>query len=539
MPDVDGTDQHEPRSRISAMGGHQRRRHVRQAHRLRRQAGAAAHGAAARRRTASSRTRPASDDVIKLTDTNGDGVADKREVFYTGVGIGRDGNLEHEQSGFVWGLDNWIYSTYNSFRFRWTPTGILREATGSNGGQWGLTQDDDGKMWFVCAGCERGPLNFQVPIQYGAYRIADEYEPDFDIVWPIAGPRRHAGRHGPRADADRRASITRRRPAVPTSCAATACPTICVGDLLYAEPVGRLIRRAEIVKIEGLTQLRNAYPNSEFILSSDPLFRPVNMKTAPDGTVYIADMYRGIIQEARVGRAGSYLRHKILPVPARQDQSTTAASGACASTARLKFPARRSAPRPASRFRPAGARRPSRSTSRQPRMYDETPAQLVAHLSHANGWWRDTAQRLLVLKQDKSVVPALRDAGARRPDNLARALPRAVDARRARRARPGARARGDEGPNPRMRIQAIRASETLFKAGERVVRRRLSRGDEGRRCRRRAPGDADAERVEGARRGRRDRRPRWTRTTARGIQEIGKLLRVAGRLRGRARRARR
>ena len=66
-----------------------------------------------------------------LTDTNGDGVADKREVFYSGVGVGRDGNLEHEQSGFVWGLDNWIYSTYNAFRFRWTPRGILREPTGA------------------------------------------------------------------------------------------------------------------------------------------------------------------------------------------------------------------------------------------------------------------------------------------------------------------------------------------------------------------------------------------------------------------------
>jgi len=46
---------------------------------------------------------------------------------------------------------------------------------------------------------------------------------------------------------------------------------------------------------------------------------------------------------------------------------------------------------------------------RQPRMLSETPAQLVAHLSHANGWWRDSAQRLLVLKQDKSVVPALQN----------------------------------------------------------------------------------------------------------------------------------
>ena len=43
----------------------------------------------------------------------------------------------------------------------------------------------------------------------------------------------------------------------------------------------------------------------------------------------------------------------------------------------------------------------------QPRMLNETPAQLVARLSHPNGWWRDTAQQLLVLKQDKSVVPAL------------------------------------------------------------------------------------------------------------------------------------
>ena len=52
-------------------------------------------------------------------------------VFYTGVGVGRDGNVEHEQSGFIWGLDNWIYSTYNSFRFRWTPDGIQREPTGA------------------------------------------------------------------------------------------------------------------------------------------------------------------------------------------------------------------------------------------------------------------------------------------------------------------------------------------------------------------------------------------------------------------------
>ena len=143
--------------------------------------------------------------MVKLTDTNGDGVADKREVFYSGVGIGRDGNLEHEQSGFVWGLDNWIYSTYNSFRFRWTPTGIVREPTGSNGGQWGLTQDDDGKMWFVCAGCERGPVNFQVPIHYGAFTDRRRVRAGLRHRLADRRRRRHAGRHVPRPHADRHA----------------------------------------------------------------------------------------------------------------------------------------------------------------------------------------------------------------------------------------------------------------------------------------------------------------------------------------------
>ena len=43
-----------------------------------------------------------------------------------------------------------------------------------------------------------------------------------------------------------------------------------------------------------------------------------------------------------------------------------------------------------------------------PRMLDETSTQLVAHLSHPNGWWRDTAQKLLVLKRDGAAAPALK-----------------------------------------------------------------------------------------------------------------------------------
>ena len=103
-----------------------------------------------------------SDDLVKLTDTNGDGVADKREVVFTGIGQSGDANIEHQKAGCVWGLDNWIYTTYNAFRIRWTPRGFLREPTGPNGGQWGLASDDDGKPWFVDAGGERGPDEFPV-----------------------------------------------------------------------------------------------------------------------------------------------------------------------------------------------------------------------------------------------------------------------------------------------------------------------------------------------------------------------------------------
>ena len=53
-------------------------------------------------------------------------------------------------------------------------------------------------------------------------------------------------------------------------------------------------------------------------------------------------------------------------------------------------------------------------------MLAETPAQLVAHLEHPNGWWRDTAQKMLVVKGDKSVVPALMQMARTDQNHLAR-----------------------------------------------------------------------------------------------------------------------
>jgi mono/diheme cytochrome c family protein len=102
----------------------------------------------------------------------------------------------------------------------------------------------------------------------------------------------------------------------------------------------------------------------------------------------------------------------------------------------------------------------------RPRMLEETPAQLVAHLGHENGWWRDTAQQLLVQRQDRSVVPALQNL-VRTSANLLERFHAlwtleglgALDAALVR--------EGMKDPNPRMRVQAIRASETLYKAANR------------------------------------------------------------------------
>ena len=95
----------------------------------------------------------------------------------------------------MWALDNWMYSTYNAFRVRWTPGGVLREPTAPNNSQWGITQDSTGRVWFQ-GGASGLPGYFQVPIHYGLTFPASDggrgghqqfLEPGFEIPWGVAG----------------------------------------------------------------------------------------------------------------------------------------------------------------------------------------------------------------------------------------------------------------------------------------------------------------------------------------------------------------
>jgi len=379
-----------------------------------------------------------SDEVWKYTDTDGDGVADKKELFATG--LGRLLNVEHQESGFVWGMDNWIYSTVNSVRIRWTPNGVLREPTGSNGGQWGVTQDNYGKMLFQ-AGASGMPGYFQFPIHYGNFTYPDQFEPDLNITWgaPVLIADMQGGMGVVRMPDG---SLARATGAAGNAVyRGDRLPKDLIGDYFYGEVVGRIVRRFRMVKEEGLTQMRNAYPLSEFMRSTDPLFRPVDIKTAPDGTMYIADMYRGIVQESQWSGPGTYLRKRI-------EQYGLDKIVRHGRVFRLTY---EGMPR----------------NTRQPHMLDETPAQLVEHLKDPNGWWRDTAQQLLVLSQDKSVVPSLKTMTADTSNQLARvhamwtleglgALDPAL-----------VRTLMKDG-DPQIRIQALRVSETLYKAGDKT-----------------------------------------------------------------------
>jgi mono/diheme cytochrome c family protein len=188
----------------------------------------------------------------------------------------------------------------------------------------------------------------------------------------------------------------------------------------------------------GITHLTNAYGHSEFMRSTDPNFRPVNITTAPDGTMFITDMYRGIIQEGTWVKKESYLRSRV------QENQLENNFGR-GRIWRLTYKGMKPGP--------------------QPHMLDQTPAELVPYLAHPNGWWRDTAQKLLVLRGDKSVVPALLDMVQTNPNPLAR-----IDAlwtlEGLNSAQPDLIRSTLKDQDAHVRAAAIRVSESLYKHGD-------------------------------------------------------------------------
>jgi len=149
-------------------------------------------------------------------------------------------------------------------------------------------------------------------------------------------------------------------------------------------------------------------------------------------------MYRGIIQEGNWVRKGSYLRPK---VQENQLQNNFGRGRIW----RLRYEGMEPGP--------------------QPHLLDATPAELVSELAHPNGWWRDTAQKLLVLRGDKSVAPSLVEMVESNPSPLAR-----IDALwtlEGLEAAPPELVRAAlKDRDAHVRCAAIRVGESLYKEGD-------------------------------------------------------------------------
>ncbi|MEX6690929.1 c-type cytochrome [Danxiaibacter flavus] len=317
-------------------------------------------------------------NLYSYRDSNGDGVADEKTMVFHNDAPD-NANLEHQKSGLIWNIDNYIYVTYNPVRYRYDNGMLVADSLNdSPGGQWGLTSDDYGRLFYSSAGGEEPAVNFQQNPKYGRLDFDDQRIADFDSVYPIIiTPDVQGG-----ADRLRKDSTLNHFTA---SCGQTVyrgdkLPATMRGDLFICEPVGRLIRRAKVINKDGETFVKNAYDKAEFLTSSDMNFRPVNTSTGPDGCMYIVDMYHGIIQESAWTKEGSYLRPQIQ----RKNLDKNIGRGRIY---RLVHDGYKPGPKP--NLLKAGS--------------DE----LVKTLSNANGWWRDNAQRLLVIRGDKSVTPQL------------------------------------------------------------------------------------------------------------------------------------
>jgi mono/diheme cytochrome c family protein/glucose/arabinose dehydrogenase len=312
-------------------------------------------------------------------DANGDGKADEKILLLEDT-VRDNRNLEHQDANLLWSIDNWMYVTNKSFRYRFVNNKLFRDTLKEPvPGQWGLTQDETGRLFFSRAGAEIPALGFQQHPVYGSMEMKDKWDTSFMEPWPIVGTPDAQG--GPRRLRPGNNTLNRFTGVAGQEIFLGDKMPPAYGDLFIPEPVGRLVRRAKVNHINGKIVLENRYKQTEFLASTDPLFRPVYATTGPDGCLYIVDMYRGVIQEGTWVGEGSYLR------------------GVVKERGYDKF---------VQRGRIYRVYHEKMKPGPKPQLLNKTPSELISYLSNANGWWRMTAQKLLIVKGDKTVVPQLK-----------------------------------------------------------------------------------------------------------------------------------
>lgn len=323
-------------------------------------------------------------------DTDGDLRADRR----TEVGeMGKAGNPQHTANGLRYGIDNWLHCADWTKRYRWQDGQLIEEETIKRG-QFGVTFDETGR--FMTCYENRALYGDYIPAEYilrnphlhnvfqrggidrSAFGVNVNVAPQGQEVYPIrVTPAVTLGalelRDDGRLETYTIASGT-------TFYDGHQFPADARRNVFVPESGGHLVGRLQLN--DGIApQATRFYPaEQEFLASTDERFRPVNARVGPDGALYVADMYHGIIE------------HVIFMVPwlTKQIEDRDLSQGN--DLGRI--------------WRIVAEDQPI--DRRSPKLAEASTPNLVETLGHPNGWHRLTAQRLLLEQADPDAVSPLR-----------------------------------------------------------------------------------------------------------------------------------
>lgn len=355
----------------------------------------------------------AAPDLLFLKDTDGDGKSDYREALFSGFGSDRAG--ESHLNSFRWGLEHRYFMAASnaggdvrvvgdtdskpvSVRRRtivFDPRDPRHFFHTSGGGQHGMSRDQWGR-WFVCSNSvpaklimyddrylARNPYTTAAP-------VAVEIMPDrkytklFRISppepWRVVRTRwRSEGRFAGSDEGGTPFGFFTGATGV-TIYRGDAWPEAYRGNLFVGDVANNIVHRARI-KQDGLAVVaERADKGAEFLASRDIWFRPAQFANAPDGNLYVLDVYRELIECASC-------------LPTELLEHVNAVGGN--DRGRIY------------RIVYAGADPPTPRRG-PPRLGRATTTELVDLLRHPNGWHRDTASRLLYERQDPQAVTPLR-----------------------------------------------------------------------------------------------------------------------------------
>ncbi|GAB3905773.1 hypothetical protein GCM10028803_37130 [Larkinella knui] len=326
-------------------------------------------------------------------DLNGDLKADTKTMIdpnYAGSGL-----PEHAGNGLWRSMDNWYYNAKSRLRYRLNDGKWERDSTEFRG-QWGISHDDEGRLYYNYnwsqLHADLVPPNYLSRNKNHTPTTGIDHGLTIDRrVYPIR-PNPAVNRGYIPGTLDKEGHLLEFTAACsPLVYRGKALPADYYGNVFVCEPAGNLIKRNRVEDKGLILNAQDPHPGKEFLASTDERFRPVHQATGPDGALYIADMYRGLIQ------------HKAYVTPYLRGQTINRGLVMPINRGRIW----RIVPE---NWKPAKPVKLSKASSKE----------LIRDLSNPDGWHRDMAQRLLVERNDKTVRQPLTDLALKGDNPLGR-----------------------------------------------------------------------------------------------------------------------